>query len=105
MPWSVRVWPAGPGVVDGAIAGGGLIVLCRGPVPPSRDWIAAEDVDKDSGGVVMRRFEGKVAIVTAAAQGIGQAVVRRVAAEGGAVVVTDLREDAVAALTEEVGVE
>ncbi|BCB75292.1 hypothetical protein Pflav_017020 [Phytohabitans flavus] len=53
----------------------------------------------------MRRFEGKVALVTAAAQGIGQAVVRRVAAEGGAVVVTDLREDAAAALAEEVGAE
>jgi meso-butanediol dehydrogenase/(S,S)-butanediol dehydrogenase/diacetyl reductase len=53
----------------------------------------------------MRRFDGKVALVTAAAQGIGQAVVRRIAAEGGAVVITDLREDAVAALTEEVGAE
>jgi NAD(P)-dependent dehydrogenase (short-subunit alcohol dehydrogenase family) len=38
----------------------------------------------------MRRFERKVALVTAAAQGIGQAIVRRVAAEGGAVVVTGL---------------
>jgi meso-butanediol dehydrogenase / (S,S)-butanediol dehydrogenase / diacetyl reductase len=53
----------------------------------------------------MRRFEGKVALVTAAAQGIGQAIVRRVAAEGGAVVVTDLREDAAAALAEEIGAE
>jgi len=53
----------------------------------------------------MRRFEGKVALVTAAGQGIGQAVVRRVAAEGGAVVVTDLREDAAATLAEEVGAE
>ncbi len=51
----------------------------------------------------MRRFEGKVALVTAAAQGIGEAVVRRVAAEGGSVVVTDLREDAVAALAGELG--
>ncbi|WP_327009707.1 SDR family oxidoreductase [Dactylosporangium sp. NBC_01737] len=91
--------------MDGAIAGGGLIVLCRGLVPPSRGWIAAEDGDKDSGGVVMRRFDGKVAIVTAAAQGIGQAVVRRVAAEGGAVVVTDLREDAAVAAAAELGAE
>nr|BFE61242.1 SDR family NAD(P)-dependent oxidoreductase [Dactylosporangium thailandense] len=51
----------------------------------------------------MRRFEGKVALVTAAGQGIGQAVVRRIAAEGGAVVITDLLEDAVAALVEEIG--
>ncbi|WP_432946581.1 SDR family NAD(P)-dependent oxidoreductase [Kribbella sp. CA-253562] len=41
----------------------------------------------------MRRFEGKVALVTAAAQGIGAAVARRIAAEGGAVVVTDLQQD------------
>ncbi|MEU0561691.1 SDR family NAD(P)-dependent oxidoreductase [Dactylosporangium sp. NPDC006015] len=53
----------------------------------------------------MRRFEGKVALVTAAAQGIGRAVVRRIAAEGGAVVITDLQEDAVAALAEEIGAE
>lgn len=53
--------------------------------------------------VVMRRFEGKVALVTAAAQGIGRAVVRRIAAEGGAVVITDLLEDEVAALAEEIG--
>lgn len=51
----------------------------------------------------MRRFEGKVALVTAAAQGIGRAVVRRIAAEGGAVVITDLLEDEVAALAEEIG--
>lgn len=51
----------------------------------------------------MRRFEGKVAFVTAAAQGIGRAVVSRIAAEGGAVVVTDVLEDEVAALAEEIG--
>lgn len=52
----------------------------------------------------MRRFEGKVALVTAAGQGIGAAVVRRVAAEGGSVVVTDLREDAALAVAAEIGV-
>src|SRR4029453_18076313 len=57
------------------------------------------------GGLVMRRFEGKVALVTAAAQGIGQAVVRRIAAEGGAVVITDLQQDAVTALAGELGSE
>jgi meso-butanediol dehydrogenase/(S,S)-butanediol dehydrogenase/diacetyl reductase len=38
----------------------------------------------------MRRFEDRVAFVTAAGQGIGRAVARRIAAEGGAVIVTDL---------------
>jgi hypothetical protein len=76
-----------------------------GPGAATTGLDRGENGDKYSGGVVMRRFEGKVALVTAAAQGIGQAVVRRVAAEGGAVVVTDLRKDAVAAPAEEVGAE
>ncbi|HVB45828.1 MAG TPA: SDR family oxidoreductase [Streptosporangiaceae bacterium] len=40
------------------------------------------------------RFVGKVAIVTGAAQGIGEAYARALAAEGAAVVVADLNEDA-----------
>ncbi len=51
----------------------------------------------------MQRFEGKVALVTAGAQGIGEAVARRIAAEGGSVVVTDLQEDKIQALAEEIG--
>ncbi|QGK69248.1 1,6-dihydroxycyclohexa-2,4-diene-1-carboxylate dehydrogenase [Allosaccharopolyspora coralli] len=38
------------------------------------------------------RFEGKVVVVTGAAQGIGQAVARRVAAEGGTVALVDRAE-------------
>ncbi len=41
----------------------------------------------------MQRYEGKVALVTAAAQGIGRAVAERIASEGGRVTVTDLRAD------------
>jgi NAD(P)-dependent dehydrogenase (short-subunit alcohol dehydrogenase family) len=40
------------------------------------------------------RFEGKVAIVTGAAQGIGEAYARALASEGASVVVADLNEDA-----------
>jgi len=38
-------------------------------------------------------FEGKVAVVTGAAQGIGEAYARALAAEGASVVVADLNED------------
>ena len=40
------------------------------------------------------RFENKVVVVTGAAQGIGEAYARALAAEGGSVVVADLNEDA-----------
>jgi NAD(P)-dependent dehydrogenase (short-subunit alcohol dehydrogenase family) len=44
-----------------------------------------------------------VALVTAAAQGIGEGVGRRLAAEGAAVVITDLQEDKLAAVAKELG--
>jgi NAD(P)-dependent dehydrogenase (short-subunit alcohol dehydrogenase family) len=44
-----------------------------------------------------------VALVTAAAQGIGAAVARRIAAEGGSVVVTDLQEEKVAQVAQDLG--
>ncbi|MFI7064471.1 SDR family NAD(P)-dependent oxidoreductase [Kribbella sp. NPDC050124] len=51
----------------------------------------------------MQRFEGRVALVTAAAQGIGAAVARRIADEGGSVVVTDLQEGKVGEVVAELG--
>jgi meso-butanediol dehydrogenase / (S,S)-butanediol dehydrogenase / diacetyl reductase len=51
----------------------------------------------------MRRFDGRVALVTAGAQGIGAAVARRIASEGGTVVVTDLQEDKIKAVAAEIG--
>ncbi|MGW1345421.1 SDR family NAD(P)-dependent oxidoreductase [Kribbella sp. NPDC002412] len=51
----------------------------------------------------MQRFEGRVALITAAAQGIGAGVARRIAAEGGAVVLTDLQEEKVTQVAKELG--
>ncbi|MET7976216.1 glucose 1-dehydrogenase [Streptomyces mirabilis] len=49
------------------------------------------------------RLTGRAALVTGATGGIGEAVVRRLAAEGAAVVVTDLDADRCEKLAEEVG--
>lgn len=49
------------------------------------------------------RVEGKVAIVTGAASGIGAAAARALAREGARVVLSDLAEDAGRALAEEIG--
>ncbi len=48
-------------------------------------------------------FSGKVAIVTGAAQGIGEAYARALAAAGAAVVVADISEDAGAAVAKDIG--
>jgi meso-butanediol dehydrogenase/(S,S)-butanediol dehydrogenase/diacetyl reductase len=53
----------------------------------------------------VQRFEGRVALVTAGAQGIGAAVARRIAAEGGSVIVTDLQQDKIDAVAAELGPE
>jgi 3-oxoacyl-[acyl-carrier protein] reductase len=50
----------------------------------------------------MSRFEGKVAIVTGGAQGIGAAIVRRLAGEGAAVAVVDLTAERAQSVVDEV---
>ena len=51
----------------------------------------------------MTRLEGKVAIITGAAQGMGASHARRFVAEGAKVVITDLNEEKGTALASELG--
>ena len=51
----------------------------------------------------MERFAGKTCLVTAAGQGIGAAIARRLAAEGGAVLATDIDDKALKTLAADTG--
>ncbi|MEU4832510.1 SDR family NAD(P)-dependent oxidoreductase [Streptosporangium sp. NPDC023615] len=57
---------------------------------------------RERGGAATR-FEGRVAIVTGGARGIGEAYVRALAAEGAHVVVADLETAAGERVAEQVG--
>ena len=50
----------------------------------------------------MTRFEGRVALVTGGASGIGKATATRIAAEGGSVVIADVQDAAGAAVVAEI---
>ena len=50
----------------------------------------------------MARFEGKVALITGGALGIGGATARRLAAEGASVLIADIDDDAAAANVERI---
>ena len=53
--------------------------------------------------MIGKRFEGKVALITGGGTGIGAATARRIAAEGGKVVVTGRRIEPITAVAEEIG--
>ena len=50
----------------------------------------------------MARFDGRVALITGGASGIGKATAKRIAAEGGSVVIADLQDEAGNAVVEEI---
>ena len=52
-----------------------------------------------------KRLEGKIAVVTAAGQGIGRASAERMAAEGATVIATDINEAALSALNKIKGIQ
>src|SRR5262249_27924058 len=66
-------------------------------VPPARQAFRE--------GIVhaMRRLEGKIALITGAARGLGAAIARRFAGEGAKVIVNDLSPEAARAAAEPLG--
>jgi NAD(P)-dependent dehydrogenase (short-subunit alcohol dehydrogenase family) len=65
------------------------------------DGLAEGEGMTTTGGA--ERFIGRVAVVTGGASGIGEATVRRLHAEGAAVVAADLNADRLAALADDLG--
>ncbi len=57
------------------------------------DFLLVVGVRREMGSaVLLRRLEGKVAVITASTQGIGFAIARRLALEGAAVVISSRKQ-------------
>jgi len=63
--------------------------------------IASTDRDRETERTAMARFEGKVAVVTGGASGIGAATLRRLAGEGAKVICADIDDEKGEALVDE----
>lgn len=61
------------------------------------------ELSVSTGNAVPGRHDGRVALVTGGASGIGEAVVRRLVSEGARVVISDVQTDAGTALAAELG--
>src|SRR5688500_10950340 len=82
-------------------------MLAPASTPPWR--LSTGRSDRTNPGILLRsfgmagRFEGKTAIVTGAAQGIGKAIATRLAREGARVVVADINEAGAKAVAKKIG--
>src|SRR5687768_16408176 len=68
---------------------------CRKGVPGCRRRQRSKEISMD-------RLEGRVALITGAASGVGRATAERLAREGAAVVITDIQDEAGAAAAKEI---
>jgi NAD(P)-dependent dehydrogenase (short-subunit alcohol dehydrogenase family) len=69
----------------------------------------ARDAGPEDTGIAQpthcRRYEGRVAVVTGAAQGLGRVIAKRLAEEGAKLVVCDIQEERLATAAQELGEE
>lgn len=68
-----------------------------------RNKVANQQVQTNGGNASLQRFAGKVVVVTGGGSGIGEAAARRIAAEGGKVVVTGRRPEPIERVASDIG--
>ena len=68
-------------------------------------WAGGEADSGPSAKVIVMRLEGRSALVTGGASGIGEAIVRRLTAEGAQVTIGDVDDEGAARVAAETGAE